>query len=152
MGGVMMDKLKSGMAALEAAHVTPLCLTIRNDGEWHFYKTIALPGHPDPCNAKHGFSHPMPLSANVHRTADWRVNGKIEQLPSDRKEAMCWGEKLAQRLWPNSWTIYLETDLHSAEIVAMDVVRRITDIPLLVAIRISCGERTVELAQKGGRP
>lgn len=147
----MLEQLKSGVAVLEAAHVTPLCLTILASGEWHFYKTVALPGHPAPGNAKAGFSHPMPLSAPIHRRASWRELGKLDALPQDRAAVDALGREIGAALWPGAWTVYIE-GYDDGYISAMDVCRRVTDQALLVAMRIACGERSTKIAMRGGRP
>lgn len=147
----MLDKLKSGVAVLEAAHVTPLCLTVKDNGEWHYYKTLALPGHPSPGNAKAGFSHPMPLSEPIHRLASWRELGKLAALPQDRAAVDVLGREIGEALWPGCWSVWVEA-YDDGRISALDVCRRIEDKPLLVAMRLACGERTLKLAMQGGKP
>lgn len=51
------DAILAKIAALNAAKVEPLGLTIRPDSV-AFFKYKAVEGHPDPGNAKNGFSHP----------------------------------------------------------------------------------------------
>lgn len=57
-----LSAIKSGLDALRAAQVEPMGLMICQD-KWHWYKFKALPAHPEPGNAGHGYSHPVDLGA-----------------------------------------------------------------------------------------
>jgi hypothetical protein len=150
----MTANLKTGLAVLEAALVTPLCLNIRNDGSWGFYKTIALGGHPSPGNAKKGFSHPVRIQA--FRESDSRTLGNLSALPTDPDAATAYGERIARELWPEEWTVWVTTKDAIGEASAIDICRRCkrdTSAAYLVQLRIqNIHPESIQKLMQGGRP
>jgi len=150
----MLEKLKSGLAVLEASSVTPLCLAIYADGAWHFYKTIALGGHPAPGNAKNGFSHPT--HPNAHRESDWRAHGRMAPLPLDTEAATEVGRRIGEGLWPSEWTVWVETRDSDGAVRAITLCRRArrdTNAANLVALLVQGIHRdSIRKLMQGGRP
>lgn len=150
----MLDKLQSGLAVLEAASVTPLCLIVRADGEWGFYKTIALGGHPKPGNAKGGFSHPTDI--NAWRASDWRAFGRIPALPEDVKAATEVGRRIGESLWPGEWSVWTEARESDGALISLTICRRArreTSAAYLVQLRIqNIHPDSIRKLMQGGRP
>jgi hypothetical protein len=95
--------LALGQAALHAALVTPLGLSVHPNGEWAFFQFIALPGHPNPGNAKHGYSHPSSLQAfdkSRGRRGPDRYNLPLEPLPTKQTDVLAWAIRTCAWLWP----------------------------------------------------
>jgi hypothetical protein len=67
------DAIKAGIANLESADVTPMGLAIYQN-RWELFKYKALPSHPNPKNAGHGFSHPTNLNAFKTNKGDANIN------------------------------------------------------------------------------
>jgi hypothetical protein len=78
----LINGIKAGLAALRAAHVEPMGLSITpHNGTfgWGFFKFKALPGHPNPGNAGNGWSHPTDIKAfeAAHAPRDWPSGGSF---------------------------------------------------------------------------
>lgn len=88
------DAIKTGIANLEKADVTPMGLAIYQN-QWVLFKYKALPSHPNPKNAGHGFSHPT--NTDVFKTnkgdADININA-VFSLPEAQKIAHEIGDTL----------------------------------------------------------
>jgi hypothetical protein len=147
--------IAQGMARLERAHVTPLCLTIRADGSWGFYKTVALAGHPCPGNARRGHSHPTDIGA--FRASDSRTQGHLPPLPSNRADAVAIGEEIGMAIWPGEYSVWIEERQPDGEIVAIDICRKVSrdrSAPALVALAMQGvnHKSSIDMLTKGGRP
>jgi len=147
--------IAQGMARLERAHVTPLCLTIRADGSWGFYKTVALSGHPNPGNARRGHSHPTDIGA--FRASDSRAQGNLPQLPSHRADALAIGEEIGRAIWPGEYSVWIEERQPDGEIVAIDVCRKISkdrSATALVSLALQGirNKSSIDTLTKGDRP
>lgn len=149
----MLDQLRSGLAVLEAASVTPLCLRIDTDGEWHYYKTVALAGHPSPGNAKNGFSHPTDPGA--HRASDCRAWGRLPPLPDTPEAAKEVGRRIGAGLWPDEWSVWVTSDTDGA-VRAVTICRRVRrdqgDARLVQMLVEGMDTQSLRKLMQGGRP
>lgn len=148
-------KLQQGLARLERAHVTPLCLRIDASGKWGFYKTVALAGHPNPGNALRGHSHPTDI--NAFRQGGSRALGDLPALPADRAHAVALGEQIGAAIWPDEWSVWIETRADDGTVVAIDIcrkVRRDRNAPALVALALQglTHKASLDMMMRGGRP
>jgi hypothetical protein len=151
----MYAMINSGFAVLEAAHVTPLCLTIRADGSWGFYKTVALAGHPNPGNARRGHSHPTDIGA--FRASDSRTRGNLPPLPSHRADAVAIGEEIGRAIWPGEYLVWIDERQPDGEIVSIDICRKVSkdrSATALVALALQGinHKSSIDMLVKGGRP
>jgi hypothetical protein len=78
----LIEGIRTGLAALRDANVEPMGLSLSaHDGSfgWGFFKFKALPGHPNPGNAGHGWSHPTDVEAFKfsHAPRDWPQGGSF---------------------------------------------------------------------------
>lgn len=67
------EDIKTGIANLEKADVTPMGVAVYQN-HWQLFKFKALPGHPNPKNAKHGFSHPTDAKAFLTSKGDANID------------------------------------------------------------------------------
>lgn len=78
----IVNAIQNGIASLEKADVIPMGLAIYQN-HWQLFKFKALPSHPNPKNAKHGFSHPTNLDAYKISKGDADIN--LRGIPSVKK-------------------------------------------------------------------
>lgn len=78
----LISGIRNGLQTLRDAQVEPMGLTLSpHDGSfgWGFFKFKALPGHPSPGNAGHGWSHPTNIEAfkAAHAPRNWPQGGSF---------------------------------------------------------------------------
>lgn len=148
--------LRAGMLALREAKVEPLGLDIRPGGEWSFYQFFALPGHPSPGNAGHGFSHPHPILGDAFAFSSGRIGrarGGALLSPIDKLDDAAihaWCADVARSIWPGcpheSTVERCESD---GVLYGVAITRRITDEVRLVATALRAAE-TMRIMLRGG--